>query len=200
MNADADYARVVELLSHQTLAPYVSYAHEDRVSGMARVTERERIVVRLSDGKIVAGSEPVDVDSRSSYDRRESNPVTKPAFDAACYRATGETLSTYGGAPALEIGLASICENDPNNAFETLFVDPQSLRPLDVAGSASIHEHLGHVNVSLDQTFAVFDGRSMPAALRVDVTGSGLMFWLHVHVNEAYSDYQFLRSYSPSGA
>jgi hypothetical protein len=196
MNADSDYARVVEILSHQTLAPYVSYAHENRVGGMVHDTERARVVVRLSDGKIVAGGQPVDVDSSSSYDRHESNPVTKPAFDAACYRATDERLSTYDGAPALEISLVSICENDKNNTFATLYAEPHSLRPLDVQGSASIHEHLGHMQVSLDQTFAVFDGRSMPAALRVDVRGSGLMFWVQVHVNETYSDYQFLNSYS----
>jgi len=200
MNADSDYARVVEILSHQTLAPYVSYAHEDRVSGMAHDTEQARVVVRVSDGKIVAGSQPVEIQSGSSYDKHESNPVTKPAFDAKCYRATGETPSTYDGAPAFEINLESICPNDANNAFATLYVEPHSLRPLDVTGSASVRENVGHVNVSLDQTFAVFDGRSMPATLRVDVKGSGLMFWLHVHVNETYSDYRFLNSYTPSGA
>jgi hypothetical protein len=200
MNADSDYARVVEILAHQTLAPYVSYAHEDRVTGVAHDTEHTRVVVRVSDGTIVAGKEPVDVDSRSSYDRHESNPVTKPAFDASCYRATDERLSTYDGVPALEISLASICQNDKNNAFSTLYVDPHSLRPLDVRGSATIHESVGRMKVSLDQTFAVFNGRSMASALRVDVTGSGLMFWLQVHVYETYADYEFLDTFEPSGA
>ena len=156
-------------------------------------------MVRLSDGKIVASAASP---STSTVTRRTigANPIriTKPAPDAICYRASGrEAIDADGAPPALEIALASTCGNDHNNTFATLYVEPHSLRPLDVKGSASTHEHLGYVKVSLDQTFAVFDGRSMPVALRVDVTGSGLMFWIQVHVSETYSDYQFLNSYPP---
>jgi hypothetical protein len=196
MNADSDYARVVEILSKQTLARYVSYAHQSRVTGLARDTEGDRIVVRTSDGKIVAGNASSGLDGRSSYARHESNPVSKPAFDAACYRATGERLSPYGEASALEIALVSICDKDPNNAFSTLYVDPHSLRPLEVKGWSFDHEQVGRVKIVLDERFAVFDGRTMPAALRVDVTGSGLLFWVQVHADETYSDYQFLDSFT----
>lgn len=195
MNADSDYARIVELLSKQTLAPYVSYVRQSRVTGLAHEAEGGRIVVRLSDGKIVDGNASSGQDRSSSYGRHASNPVTKPAFYAACYRATGESLSAYGDASALEISLVSICSDDANNAFSTLYADPRSLRPLEVKGWAFDHEQLGRVKVALDERFALFDGRTMPAALRVDVTGSGMLFWVQAHVDETYSDYRFLQTF-----
>ncbi|MBV8116930.1 MAG: hypothetical protein JOZ01_03070, partial [Candidatus Eremiobacteraeota bacterium] len=57
-------------------------------------------------------------------------------------------------------------------------------------------EHNKGVSVSLAQRFAEFDGRVLPSSIKVDVSGSGFMFWLQVHLTESYSNFQFLNSYS----
>jgi hypothetical protein len=197
MSADSDYARVVELLTKQNLAPYVSYLASDRVTGLAHDADSHRIVVRTSDGKIVAGSSHLDVGTDSAPVSHNTNPVGKPAFNARCYHATSEVQSTYNGTPALAIALAPACGTAHEYPFTTLYADAQTLRPLDVYGNVPMEDDAKSVKVSLDQSFATFDGRSMPAELHVDVKGTGFMFWLHVHVTEIYSDYRFLSDYTP---
>jgi hypothetical protein len=193
MSADSDYARVVELLTKQQLAPYVAYTTRDRITGMANETQDGRIVVRTSDGKIVSGKQQLDVDvGNSSYNGFNSNPVSKPAFAPRCYRATGETAAELDGTPVEKISLAPTCGSYHEYPFTTLYVDPQSHRPLEVSGIAAPGDaDSKSVTVSLEQRFAAFQGRWMPASLKIDVTGSGFMFWLQVHVKEIYGDYEF---------
>ena len=192
MNADVDYARVVEILTKQQLAPYVAYTAHDRVSGMANDHESGRIVVRTSDGKIVSGKQQFDVDvGNSSFKGFNSNPVSKPVFDPHCYRASSEAPATLDGSPALKLALVPTCGPYHEYPFATLYADPQTLRPLEVSGTAHGDDDSKSVTVALDQHFAAFDGRWMPSSLTIDVTGTGFMFWLQVHVKEIYSDYRF---------
>jgi hypothetical protein len=193
MSADADYARVVDLLTKQQLAPYVSYVTRDRISGLAHDSEDGRIVVRTSDGKIVSGTQHVDVNvADSNFSGLDSNPVSKPVFAPHCYRATGETPATLDGTPVLKLALAATCGSYHDYPFTTLYIDPQTYRPLEVSGVASPGQgDSKSVTVALDQRYAGFDGRWMPVSLNVDVTGSGFMFWLQVHLREIYSAYEF---------
>jgi hypothetical protein len=192
MSADADYARVVDFLAKQQLAPYVAYTARDRITGLAKDSSGERIVVRLSDGKIVSGKQNVDVNvGDSSYNGLDSNPVAKPAFRAQCYRATDESATTLDEEPVLKLAIAPTCGSSHEFPFSTLYIDPKTYRPLEVSGAATPSEGSKSVTVALDQRYAAFDGRWMPESLSIDVTGSGLMFWLQVHVKEIYSAYDF---------
>jgi hypothetical protein len=193
MNADADYARVVDLLTKQTLAPYVSYVARDKVSGLANDSQDGRIVVRTSDGKIVSGKQHVDVNvANSSFNGLDSNPISRPVFAPRCYRATGETPATLDGTAVLKLTLAATCGTYHDYPFTTLYIDPQTYRPLEVSGVATPGDgDSKSVTVALDQRYAGFDGRWLPVSLNVDVTGSGFMFWLQVHVREIYSGYEF---------
>jgi hypothetical protein len=193
MSADVDYARVVELLSKQQLAPYVAYVARDRLSGLANDHEDGRIVVRTSDGRVVSGKQHFDVDiGDSSFNGLNSNPVSKPVFAPHCYRATGEALATLDESPVLKLTLTPTCGSYHDYPFTTLYVDPQTFRPLEVSGVATPGDgDSKSVTVALDQRYAAFDGRWMPVSLKVDVTGSGFMFWLQVHLNEIYSEYEF---------
>ncbi|HTA40069.1 MAG TPA: hypothetical protein VK760_13380 [Candidatus Acidoferrales bacterium] len=193
MNADADYARVVDLLTKQKLAPYVAYVTRDRISGLAHDGEDGRIVVRTSDGKIVSGKQHVDVNvANSSFSGLDSNPVSQPVFAPHCYRATGETPATLDGSAVLKLTLTATCGSYHDYPFTTLYVDPQTYRPLEVSGIATPGDgDSKSVTVALDERYAGFDGRWMPVSLNVDVTGSGVMFWLQVHLREIYSAYEF---------
>ncbi len=193
MSADVDYARVVELLAKQQLAPYVAYVARDRISGLARDHEDGRIVVRTSDGKIISGKQHVDVDvGNSSFNGLDSNPVSQPVFAPHCYRATGETPATLDESPVLKLTLTPTCGSYHDYPFTTLYIDPQTFRPLEVSGVASPGDgDSKSVTVALDQRYAGFDGRWMPVSLKIDVTGTGFMFWLQVHLSEIYSDYEF---------
>jgi hypothetical protein len=193
MSADVDYARVAEFLSKQQLAPYVAYEARDRISGLAHDNEDGRIVVRTSDGKIVSGKQHVDVNiANSSFNGLDSNPVSQPVFSPRCYRATAETPATLDGSPVLKLSLTATCGPSHDFPFTTLYIDPQTYRPLEVSGVATPGDSDSKsVSVALDQRYAGFDGRWMPVSLNVDVTGTGLMFWLRVHLREIYSDYEF---------
>jgi hypothetical protein len=193
MSADADYARVVDLLTKQQLAPYVAYTARDRITGLAKDSSDGRLVVRVSDGKIVSGTQHIDVNVKdSSYDGLDSNPVAKPVFRAQCYRATSETQATLDGEPVRKFSLVPTCGSVSAYPFSTLYVDPVTYRPLEVSGAAGPTEASKYVTISLDQRYAAFDNRWMPSSLNIDVSGSGLMFWLQVHVKEIYSGYEFL--------
>jgi hypothetical protein len=194
LNADADYAQIVSLLTKQQLAPYVSYAKSDVVDGFGKHTGAGHVVVRVSDGTIVSGDSS-GIEAGDYHDR--SNPVSHPTFVAACYRAVTETADTYAGRPALKLTLVPTCQSKPHDVdypFTTLYADPQTLHPLDVSGTVKPTADSKDVMVALDQHFADFNGRVMPTQLKVDVSGSGWMFWLQVHVTETYGDYQFLNS------
>ena len=195
MTASADYARVVEQLSKARLTPYVAYVSSDTINGMGSSQTRSQIVVRVSDGTIVAGKSHFKFDTGD--DSRIANPITAPIFDPACYRATSESPATFDGAPAVKLDLVPVCSerhHDNDYAFTTLYVQPGTLRPIDANGVVPTGTASKDVAVSMDQRFGVFDGRVMPTLMKVDVTGSSWMFWLQVHVRETYSDYRFLTS------
>lgn len=194
LNADADYARIVALLTKQQLAPYVSFAKTDDFNGIAR-NKTGRVVVRVSDGTIVSGDSS-GIEAGDFHDR--SNPVTHPTFEPDCYRAVGESDTTYDGGPAIKLDLVPTCKSkDPHDVdypFTTLYANSQNLHPLDVSGTVPPTGDNKSVTVSLDQRYRDFDGRVLPTRLKVDVSGSGWMFWLQVHVTETYGDYRFLNS------
>jgi hypothetical protein len=195
MSADIDYSRVVEFLSKQQLAPYVAYVTRDRITGLAHDNEDGRIVVRTSNGKIVSGKEHLNVDvdvANSPFNGLHSNPVSQPVFAPRCYRATAEAPAMLDGSPVLKLSLAATCGSYHDYPFTTLYVDPQTYRPLEVSGVATPGDgDSKSVTVALDQRYAGFDGRWLPVSLNVDVTGTGFMFWLQVHLREIYSDYEF---------
>lgn len=195
LNADADYARMVLLLSKQQLAPYVSYVKTDTVDGLGKHKDSGRIVVRVSDGAIVSGASDEQLNV-SDY-RGHYNPITHPPFDPACYRATAEADAEYDGGSALKFTLAAVCKNRPGDndyPFTTLYVDPDTMHPLDVTGTAKPTDDNKDVSISLDLHYRDFGGRVLPASVKVDVSGAGWMFWLQVHVTETYADYRFSNS------
>jgi hypothetical protein len=202
MSADTDYARIVEMLSGQHLTAYVAYDSNDSFSGMSNEKKHDHVVVRVHDGKIVSGSThfKVSTTSGATSAAQDSNPVSRPLFDPKCYHATGERAASFEGSDALQITLAATCKDkhpgDNDYPFTTLFVDPHTMRPLDVNGTVPETDSNKGVSVSLDQRFENYNGYVMPSAIKVDVTGSGLMFWLQVHMTESYSNFQFLNSYS----
>lgn len=197
MSADSDYARVLDQLSNARLTPYVAYVSHDTVNGMGHDSTQSRIVVRVRDGKIVSGHSHMTFDT-NVYHNEDSNPVTAPIFDAACYQATGESNASYNGAPAIKLSLAPICKEPHNDdhdyAFTDLYVEPGTLRPIDAHGTIPPDNDDKNVSLTLDQRFAAVGGRVMPSSMKVDISGSGLMFWLQIHVEETYSDYRFLSS------
>lgn len=199
MSADTDYARILDLLSKQRLPAYVAYDTRDRINGLGADDQRDHIVVRVRDGKIVAGSSHVSVKADSAKYAENSNPVSNPLFDAKCYRATGERRTSFKGRDVLELTLQPTCAQahpgDHKYPFTTMYADPRSLAPIEVTGTPSSSEDSKNVTVSLDQQFTEVDGRIMPSSIKVDVSGTGIMFWLQVHVDESYANYQFLNSY-----
>jgi hypothetical protein len=195
MAVDSDYARVLEQLSSARLTPYVSYISHDAVNGMGRSSTVSHVVVRVSDGKIISGKTHMIVET-DVYKSDNSNPVTHPIFDAACYRATGESPASYDGEPAIEMSLSAICKerasSDHDYPFTTLYVTPQTLRPLDAHADVAPTDDDKSVSLAFDQRFTMAQGRVMPASMKVDISGSGLMFWLQIHVEETYEQYRFL--------
>ena len=168
---------------------------QDTVNGLGASSSRERIVVRVEDGKVISGHMHTAVATNDEV--QNMNPVSRPLFDPACYRATGEVTTTVAGTPAIAFALAATCPDkhpgDHDHPFTTLYAQPGTLRPLDVNGTI-VGKNRNDVTLTMDQTFADFDGHVMPASMKVDVSGSGLMFWLQVHVRETYTTYQFLNS------
>ncbi len=200
MNAQADYQRVVDLLAKQQLAPYVSYAARDRISGIHAENRDARVVVRVADGKVISGRTHLDIQSSSggNGDVKDTNPISHPLFDPKCYRATSEQPTTYQGIAAVRFTLASRCDAHHDGAFSSLIADAASFRPLDASGTThGDGDDAKIVTVTFDQRYAGFDGRWLPASIRIDITGSGFMFWLQEHVREVYSDYRFTNSATP---
>jgi hypothetical protein len=196
-SAQVDYARTIEYLSKTQLPPYIAYVAHDAIRGMHDASSTDRIVIRVSDGKIVSGSTHFHVDN-DHFVSQDSNPVSNPVFDPKCYRATGEVQATFEGAPALEISLIPTCgekhPGDNDYAIRTLYANPQTLAPIDARGTGPSDSDSKYVSLTIDERFATFGGHVMPSSMNVDVSGSGLMFWLQVHLQETYTDYQFLNS------
>ena len=143
MNVDADYARVIEQLSRAHLTPYVRYVVQDTINGLGASATRERIVIRVEDGEIVSGRMHAAVKTDDD-EIGVMNPVSRPIFDPACYRATSEASASLDGAPAMAFTLVSTCPDlhpgNHNHPFTTFYAEPGSLRPLDVNGTVNSHD------------------------------------------------------------
>jgi hypothetical protein len=68
------------------------------------------------------------------------------------------------------------------------------MRPLYAVGNVPESDDSKGVAVSVEEQFGEFSGRVMPTLIKVDVAGSGFMFWLQVHVSETYANYTFSSS------
>jgi hypothetical protein len=196
MNAETDYARIVDMLAKQPLAAYVAYDARDDVNGLGKADQMNHIVVRVSDGKVVSGHSNVTMKTGSQ--NAEFNPITHPAFKADCYRATSETPASYDGVDAVKFALVATCKEPASDSheypFTTLFADAKTLHPLYAIGSVPETDDDKNVAVSVEEQFGDFGGRVLPTLLKVDISGSGIMFWLQVHVREAYANYRFLNT------
>jgi hypothetical protein len=196
MNADTDYQRIVDLLTKQHLAPYVAYDARDSIKGLGNKNNEEHIVVRVSDGKVVSGTSGVSIDNGSGT--HKYNPITNPVFDPKCYKATGEAPATYNGADAVKFTLAATCKERDKDAhdypFTTLYADARNLVPIDATGVVVQTEDNKGVDISVEQQFALFEGRVLPSMTKIDINGSGVMFWLQLHVRETYDHYTFMNS------
>lgn len=194
LTADTDYQRVALLLSKQQLAPYVSYQRTDKVNGVIKHRDPARTVIRISDGKIISGGDDsIDVETGNYH--AKSNPVSHPAFDPSCYRPTAEMQINYNGTPAVKFDLAPTCKSpspdDDEYPFTTLCASADSLQPLDVRGTVRPNSDSKDVTVNIDQAYGNYEGRVLPSRLKVDVSGSGWMLWLQIHVTETYNEYAF---------
>jgi hypothetical protein len=177
MSVDTDYARVVETMRHP-LPAYVAYVQRNVVRMMGAVESESRIVVRTADKQVVHGHAPREV------------VIDKGVFDPACYRPTGEASASRNGRNVLSFALASTCNGTDKNPFTMLYVDPVSMRPIE----ATAIRRNESVRVSVSETFSTVREWSLPASLKVDIEGSGLVFWLQVHALQTFSNYGFYAS------
>ena len=206
MIAATDYALVLAAMNRQRFPAYVSYTQRTtastsgivRIFGFGDADESGTYTVRTSDGVVVErpGTHKGSLwGERSRGGAQESNPVTHPVFDLHCYVPQSEERAPFNGREALRFDLAPVrsktCGNadpsDHDTPFTTLYADPSTYRPLGVTGFFND----SHVKVDLAETFATIDGRTLPARITVSIKGSGLMFWLHVHAEQTYENYQF---------
>ena len=193
MSIDSDYARVAAHLAASRLTPYVSYVARSQVDGIGQ-SKGDRIVVRVSDGKVVShDSDNVDVEV-SGRRRKSGNLVADDIFDPSCYRATSERATTFDRKAALVFSITPTCpdqKDEHDHPLTTLYADAQTFAPLAVEANGEDK----YVHVDIDERYGEFEGRTMPISLHVDVAGTGLMFWLQVHVQQVFSDYEFLQKY-----
>lgn len=174
MAVAADYARVIDAL-RRPLPAYMAYVQHDRVSGMTNVDHEGRIVVRTSDRTIVHGNSSVHTTVRGA------------TFEPKCYRATDERTVEQGGHRTLAFDLQPTCGGADDSPFTVLYADAATMLPVRATGN----HYNDHARVVLEQTFMQAQGYTVPASLTVGVDGDGLVFWLHVHVDEHYRDYRF---------
>ena len=177
MSADADYARVVATMRH-ALPAYVAYIQSARVRGMGAVESTSRIVLRTADKKVVHGGEPgvVNIDAE--------------VFDPECYRPTGEETTSRDGRTVVSFTLAPTCRAAGKDPFTTLYADPVTMRPTEVTGTRESER----VRVSVEEKFSTVRDWSVPASFKVDIEGSGIVFWLQIHALKTFSDYRFYAS------
>ncbi len=179
MSADADFAKVVAALTDPRPA-FVSYT--ERLHGHAFIDfdHSAHLVARTSDGHIVHGKATVETDTGT---------INHQPFAARCYRAVSETHEQREGRDVLAFHIAHRdadgCGHD--NDFSSLYADPNTLHPIEVDGHSTDDKADAH----LAETFGDVDGHAVMTKFRVDVDGSGPVFWLHVHVMDDFSDYRF---------
>ena len=197
MDATADYAQVVRALTATNMPAYVAYAlHSAAGFDALHSHETTAIVVRTKDGKIVKGTPPkLQIDSGKNY---AGDILRHPPFDPTCYRASAATRATFELQEVEAIALQPTCQRVKRAAadkrdhtddadFQTLYVEPATLRPIAVVGGNSEE----YVKAKLDQRFTVVSGYVVPSKFTVKVIGSGPMFWLNVDAGETLSDIRF---------
>ncbi|HEV7180648.1 MAG TPA: hypothetical protein VGN11_12310 [Candidatus Baltobacteraceae bacterium] len=207
MTADADYTKVLDMLAHQRLPAYVSYVDSMDMHGIrdydGDTHGPQHIIVDTRAKKIIAG-DPQHVHIGNMHS--ENNPILNPAFDPRCYRATSEEQASYNGSPALLFHLDPTCGSRDDYPFTQLYADPSTSRPLMATGEVSDSESGGGAHAGIEQRYAVVSGFVVPSLLNVDVKGTGIVFWLRVHAEESYTNYEFTndiaraRRQSPSRA
>src|SRR6185312_1091115 len=192
MDAPADYSAAVRALT-RNLPAYISYTIHSFVHVGVDHEETDEVVVRTSDGKIVKGSRPkINVGTGADSKRAAVSDVP---FDPKCYVPTGAHATQFEGHAVEQIDLRSTCrdrgESDADaktsGDFTKLYVDPSSHVPLVALGEGTDKT----VAVNLEQRFTNANGHIVPASFRVEVKGSGFMFWLNVLVREEFSRFGF---------
>jgi hypothetical protein len=182
MSAAADYARVVDAMQ-RPLPAYVSYVERDAMRGLTSSEVLYHIVVETAGGKVVHGDATRVY--LSGFTNAPSTPVATPAFDPKCYHATREETTVRNRRATLAFTLSPNCPTA--GQFKTLVVDRATMRPIEAIGM----REGGQTRVSIDETYGSVRGWSLPATLRVDIEGRGLMFWLQMHVTQTFSSYGF---------
>jgi hypothetical protein len=177
VSVDTDYARVVEVMRH-ALPAYIAYVQRNVVRVVGEVESKSRIVVRTADKKVVHGHAP------------DAVVIDKGVFDPACYRPTGEAAASRNGRNVVSFTLAPTCNGTDKNPFTKLYVDPVSMRPIEATGIRRNE----NVRVSVSERFSTVREWSVPASLKVDIEGTGFVFWLQVHALMTFSDYGFYAS------
>lgn len=186
-----DYAKAVFILQHPSRPAYISYVTSENAHGIAGDSEPEQTVfVRTKDGAVVAGS--LQNFSTGHYEKRDdSNPVSKPFFDPACYAPASEQSANWEGRGVLRIALRPICRNSEgdasDNPFDSLYVDRGTLVPVGTSGT---FDDSG-VSVDLEEHFARFGAYVFASDLSAHVRGHGLLFWVRERASVTYSNYQF---------
>ena len=195
MDAPADYSAAVRALT-RNLPAYISYTIHSFVHVGVDHEQTDQVVVRTSDGKIVKGKRPaINV---GTGDRAKSGSVHDVPFDPKCYTATGAHTVQFEGRTAEQIDLRPTCHDRGDNEadaktsgdFTKLYVDPVSYSPLAAIGEGTDKT----VAVHLEQRFTNASGHVVPASFRVEIKGSGFMFWLNILVREEFSRFGFSNS------
>ncbi len=192
MTAQSDYQHVLDVFSRQHLPAYVSYVDAVSIRGIPDQGDSHgpnRVTVDTRAKKIVEGK-PGHL-SISGKESGQTNPVTNPAFDPACYRAASDSRVTYEGKAAIRFALESTCGPREDYFFSELYADATTFVPLAANGTVDARESLGGARADVQQRYGIFGGYIMPTLLTASVRGSGLVFWLHVRAEESYTSYDF---------
>ncbi|HEV3153912.1 MAG TPA: hypothetical protein VGZ02_08925 [Candidatus Baltobacteraceae bacterium] len=189
-----DYAKAVSALQNPARPAYVSFVTAASARGLRGDSDPAHTVfVRTKDGAIVEGS--LENFSTGHYERGDdTNPVSRPAFDPACYAPADEETTQWEGRQALRIALRATCSNkDPDGSdngdapFDALYVDPATLAPLGATGTMGEEG----VSVDLEEHFARFGPYVFASDLSANVHGHGWLFWVRERATVTYSDYKF---------
>jgi hypothetical protein len=187
MDAAADFAAAVRLLKAPPAA-YISYTERSYASTFSLSKDTtQAIVIRTRDGAFLKGNP--DKIKISTDHEVAVNPVSKPPFDAACYVARDATAKQWNDRSVEAIALRDTCHKaeDTETDFQWLYVDPATHEPLAAIGLNDSE----HVTVSLEERISRFDGRYMPAELKVHIEGHGIVGFLNVTAGQQYSAYTF---------
>lgn len=192
----SDYARTIAYLNRDRFPPYVSFVRGATWQGNSDgQIAPEHIVVRVSDGAIVAGRVPPESAHviRPGNTETGDNPFGKPGFfDPRCYVPTDEEQTTWHGEPALRFKLQHSCGSDAG--ITDLYADEKTLRPLAVDGDIDV----SGVNTAIELRYTVEHEYVVPSSMNVSIAGHGWLFWMHETAIVTYSNYEFIGGPLPS--